>query len=138
MADGKGLDISACFPNGIKHGYDGSVKAGKFYPTHEAIDFYHRYKEDVKLFAEMGFKCFRTSIAWSRIFPNGDDEIPNEAGLKYYDDLFDELHKYGIEPLITLSHYETPVHLVDAYGSWRSRKLIEFFLRYCDTVFNIG
>ncbi|MBQ6975627.1 MAG: family 1 glycosylhydrolase [Selenomonadaceae bacterium] len=99
LEDGKGLDISACFPHGIKHEYYGEVKAGKFYPTHQAIDFYHRYKEDLALMAEMNFKVFRTSIAWSRIFPNGDDAEPNEAGLKYYDDMFDEMHKLGIEPL---------------------------------------
>ncbi|MGC4388219.1 family 1 glycosylhydrolase, partial [Streptococcus suis] len=81
----------------------------------EGIDFYHRYKEDIALFAEMGFKVFRMSIAWSRIFPNGDDEQPNEAGLAFYDKIFDELAKYGIEPLVTLSHYETPLHLARAY-----------------------
>lgn len=135
LEDGKGLDISDCFPHGIKHAYDGEVKPGVFYPTHEAIDFYHRYKEDLALMEEMNFKVFRTSINWSRIFPNGDDEEPNEAGLQFYDDLFDEMARRGMQPLITLSHYETPVHLVDKYGSWRSRKLIGFFLRYCETVF---
>ncbi|ERK29384.1 family 1 glycosylhydrolase [Clostridium intestinale] len=133
--DGKGLDISCGFPNGIKHEYDEEIDADKFYPTHEAIDFYHRYKEDLALMEEMNFKVFRTSINWSRIYPNGDDELPNEAGLKYYDDMFDEMHRRGMEPLITLSHYETPVNLVKKYGSWRNRKLIEFFLRYCETVF---
>lgn len=102
----------------------------------EGIDFYHRYKEDVKLFAEMGFKVYRTSIAWSRIFPKGDETEPNEAGLQFYDDLFDELHKYGIEPLITLSHYETPLHLSKEYDGWANRKLIGFFERYATTVFN--
>ena len=86
---------------------------GKNYPNHEAIDFYHRYKEDLALFAEMGFKCFRTSIAWTRIFPQGDELEPNEAGLQFYDDLFDECLKHGIEPVITLSHFEMPYHLVD-------------------------
>ena len=99
--DGKGWDIQDVMPHGIK-------SAPTEEPTPDnlkllAIDFYHRYKEDIKLFAEMGFKVFRTSIAWSRIFPNGDDAEPNEAGLKFYDDLFDELHKYGIEPLVTIS-----------------------------------
>ena len=135
LEDGKGLDISDCFPHGIKHSYDGEVKPGVYYPTHEAIDFYHRYKEDLALMERMHFKVFRTSIAWSRIFPNGDDDQPNEAGLKFYDDLFDEMHRRGMEPLITLSHYETPVHLVNHYGSWRNRKLIDFFLKYCETVF---
>src|SRR5699024_12038491 len=81
---------------------------GKNYPNHSAIDFYHHYKEDIKLMAEMGFKAFRTSIAWTRIFPNGDEAEPNEEGLKFYDDLFDTCHEYGIEPVITLSHFEMP------------------------------
>lgn len=135
LEDGKGLDISNGFAHGIKHEYDSVIDPDKFYPTHEAIDFYHHYKEDLALMEEMGFKVFRTSINWSRIFPNGDDEYPNEAGLEYYDKLFDEMHKRGMEPLITLSHYETPAHLVDAYGSWRNRKMIDFFLRFCETVF---
>jgi len=101
----------------------------------EGIDFYHRYKEDVALFAEMGFKVYRTSIAWSRIFPNGDELEPNEAGLQFYDNLFDELAKYGIEPLITLSHYETPLHLARQYNGWANRDLIGFYERYVRTVF---
>lgn len=135
LEDGKGLDISAGFAHGIKHDYDAVLKDHTYYPTHEAIDFYHRYKEDLSYFQEMGFQVFRTSINWSRIFPNGDDAQPNEAGLAYYDDLFDEMIKRGMTPLVTLSHYETPVHLVEAYGSWRNRKLIDFFLTYCETVF---
>ncbi|ETE04218.1 MULTISPECIES: glycoside hydrolase family 1 protein [Streptococcus] len=102
----------------------------------EGIDFYHRYKEDVALFAEMGFKVFRTSIAWSRIFPNGDELEPNEEGLQFYDNLFDELAKYGIEPLVTLSHYETPLHLAKKYNGWVNRDLIGFYERYVRTVFN--
>ena len=102
----------------------------------EGIDFYHRYKEDVALFAEMGFKIFRTSIAWSRIFPNGDELEPNEEGLQFYDNLFDELAKYGIEPLVTLSHYETPLHLARKYNGWVNRDLIGFYERYVRTVFN--
>ena len=101
----------------------------------EGIDFYHRYKEDIALFAEMGFKVYRTSIAWSRIFPNGDELEPNEAGLQFYDNLFDELAKYGIEPLITLSHYETPLHLARQYNGWANRDLIGFYERYVRTVF---
>lgn len=135
LEDGKGLDISAGFPNGIKHEYDRVIDENKFYPTHEAIDFYHRFKEDLALMEEMNFNVFRTSINWSRIFPNGDDLEPNEAGLQYYDDLFDEMIKRGMKPLVTLSHYETPYHLVEEYGSWRNRKLIDFFLKYCETVF---
>ncbi|MDE6107784.1 MAG: family 1 glycosylhydrolase [Oscillospiraceae bacterium] len=108
----------------------------EFYcPSHKAIDFYHHYKEDVALFGEMGFQVFRTSIAWSRIFPKGDELEPNEKGLQFYDDLFDELHKYGIEPLITITHYEMPLHLAQEYGGWKNRKLIEFYERYCKTIF---
>ncbi len=105
------------------------------YPSHEAVDFYHHYKEDIALFAEMGFKVFRLSIAWSRIFPNGDDEKPNEEGLKFYDDVFDECNKYGIEPLVTLCHFEMPYHLVKAYQGFASRDVIDYFERYARTVF---
>lgn len=112
------------------------------YPKRWGSDFYHRYKEDIALFAEMGFKTFRLSIAWSRIFPNGDDVEPNgddvepnEEGLAFYDAVFDELLKYGIEPLVTLSHYETPIHLALEYGGWKDRRVIGFFERYVRTVF---
>ncbi len=108
---------------------------GAFYPNHDAIDFYHHYKEDIRLFAEMGFKVFRMSIAWSRIFPHGDESEPNQAGLEFYDRIFDELHQYGIEPLVTLSHYELPMYLCKEYGGWKNRKLIGFFEHYAKTVF---
>ena len=136
--DGKGLNIADVMTIGSKDKKrqitDGVVD-GLYYPNHEGIDFYHRYKEDIKLFAEMGFKCFRTSIAWSRIFPQGDEPSPNPAGLRFYHDLFDECHKYGIEPVVTISHYEMPLGLVQKYGAWRSRKLVDFFERYCRTIF---
>ncbi len=118
-------------PREITH----QVEAGKYYPNHEAVDFYGRYKEDIKLFAEMGFKCFRTSIAWTRIFPQGDETQPNEEGLKFYDDMFDELLKYNIEPVITLSHFEMPLHLVQQYGGWTNRKVVDFFVRFAEVVF---
>ncbi|HEM3629059.1 TPA: 6-phospho-beta-glucosidase [Streptococcus suis] len=105
------------------------------YPKRWGSDFYHHYKEDIALFAEMGFKTFRLSIAWSRIFPKGDELEPNEEGLAFYDAVFDELNKYGIEPLVTLSHYEFPLHLALEYGGWKNRKVIEFFVRYAETVF---
>lgn len=105
------------------------------YPKRWGSDFYHRYKEDISLFAEMGFKTFRLSISWSRIFPKGDELEPNEEGLAFYDAVFDELNKYGIEPLVTLSHYEFPLHLALEYGGWKNRKVIEFFVRYAETVF---
>ncbi len=105
-----------------------------YYPSHEAIDFYHRYREDIALFAEMGFKALRTSIAWSRIYPTGIEEEPNEAGLQFYDNLFDEMHKYGIEPVITITHYETPLYLCQQYGGWQSRELIGFYEKFARTV----
>ncbi|MFT3876271.1 MAG: glycoside hydrolase family 1 protein [Propioniciclava sp.] len=99
------------------------------------IDFYHRYAEDIALFAEMGFKVFRFSIAWSRIFPLGDEETPNEEGLAFYDRVLDELEKHGIEPLITISHYETPLHLAKTYDGWTDRRMIGFFERYARVLF---
>lgn len=105
------------------------------YPKRRGIDFYHRYKEDIALLAEMGFKVFRLSINWARIFPKGDEIEPNEEGLLFYDQVFDECAKYGIEPLVTLSHYETPLHLAMQYNGWVDRKMIKFFLHYCETVF---
>lgn len=135
--DGKGPSIADVVRGGIASGkHDAQIDPSLYYASHEAVDFYHHYQEDVALFAEMGFKCFRTSIAWSRIFPRGDETTPNEAGLAFYDRLFDELLKYGIEPVITLSHYETPLALYQEYGGWKNRQLIDFFARYCETVFH--
>lgn len=133
LAGGKGLSIADVMPEGI---------AGP--PTSEptennlklvGIDFYHRYKEDLKLFAEMGFKALRMSIAWSRIFPRGDEEEPNEEGLKFYDSVFDECLKYNIEPIVTLSHYETPLYLAQKYNGFLSRETIDYFVHYAETVF---
>ena len=135
---GKGLSVADVMTAAGTHDerkITPGVQPGEFYPNHEAVDFYHRYPEDVKLFAEMGFKSFRTSIAWSRIFPQGDELEPNEEGLKFYDRLFDECHKYGIEPVVTLSHFEMPYHLVTEYGGFRSRKTITFFTRFARAVF---
>ncbi|EKO3594470.1 6-phospho-beta-glucosidase [Vibrio metschnikovii] len=134
---GKGVSVVDVLTKGaheVPRVITDSVESDQFYPNHEAIDFYGRYKEDIALFAEMGFKCFRTSIAWTRIFPNGDEATPNEAGLQFYDDLFDELLKYGIEPVITLSHFEMPNHLVKHYGSWANRQVIDFFVKFSQTV----
>ena len=111
------------------------LKDDLYYPNHKASDFYHHYKEDIALFKEMGFKCFRTSISWARIFQMGDEETPNEEGLKFYDDMFDELLKNGIQPVITLSHFEMPYHLVEKYGGWRNRKMITFFVRFAKVCF---
>lgn len=112
-----------------------AVLEDEYYPSHIATDFYHHYKEDIALMGEMGFKTFRMSMNWARIFPNGDDKAPNEEGLQFYDNVFDECKKYGIEPLVTLSHYETPLHLTIQYGGWKNRKCIDFFETYAKTVF---
>ncbi|EQK01957.1 6-phospho-beta-glucosidase [Clostridioides difficile] len=136
---GKGISIADVMTAGthtISRKITDGVIEGLNYPNHEAINFYENYKEDIRLFAEMGYKCFRTSIAWTRIFPKGDESTPNEDGLKFYDDLFDELLKYNIEPVITLSHFEMPYHLVKNYGGWRNRKLIDFFANFCEVVMN--
>lgn len=136
-ADGRGPSVCDVLTAGSRQNprriTDGVVE-GERYPNHDGIDFYHTYKQDVALFAELGFKCFRTSISWSRIFPNGDEEIPNEKGLQFYDNLFNELLKYGIEPVITLSHFEMPYYLAKHYGGWTNRKLIDFFVHYAKTV----
>ena len=136
--DGKGpsvVDVMTAGGPGQPRVITDTVEADKYYPNHEAIDFYNRYKEDVKLFAEMGLKALRTSINWTRIFPNGDDAEPNEAGLQFYDNLFDELLKYDIEPVITLTHFEMPLHLAKEYGGFRNRKVIDFFVRFSEVVF---
>ncbi|MDR1138651.1 MAG: glycoside hydrolase family 1 protein [Clostridiales bacterium] len=140
--DGKGLTIADVLPGGkqrlsILASADISIEIDKTkytYPNHVGIDHYNRYKEDIALFGEMGFKVYRTSISWARIFPNGDDLQPNESGLKFYDNLFDECIKYGIEPLITISHYEMPLELVKK-GGWKDRRVIELFERYATVLF---
>lgn len=136
--DGKGASVSDHCTNGtadrakeVTVDFD----ENKFYPSREAIDFYHRYKEDIALFAEMGFKCFRFSIAWTRIFPTGMEKEPNEAGLKFYENVIDECLKYNIEPLITISHYELPYALVEKYNGWEGRELIDYYVNYCKAIF---
>lgn len=127
--DGKGLTIADISPGGklrMPLMFSGDmpleIDESKYtYPNHKGIDYYHRYKEDIALFAEMGFKTFRMSISWARIFPNGNDETPNEAGLQFYENVIDELLKHNIEPTITISHYETPLHLVKEYGGWKTK-----------------
>ncbi len=130
---GKGLSIQDVMPKGImapptEGPTDDNLK-------HVGIDFYNRYAEDIALFAEMGFKTFRFSIAWSRIFPKGDELEPNEEGLAFYDRVLDELEKHGIEPLVTISHYETPLHLAQQYDGWVSREMIGFYERYARALF---
>ena len=136
--DGKGLSVADILAVGADRfkNVELEINENKYYPSHEAIDFYHTYKEDIRELSELGMKCFRTSIAWSRIFPNGDDKEPNEKGLEFYDNLFDELLKNGMEPVITISHFETPLNLITKYGGWKNRKLIDFYVNYCSVIFN--
>jgi 6-phospho-beta-glucosidase len=143
---GKGLSIADILPAGSArldflkdHAGGGPLPemdpSRQRYPSHEGIDFYHRYTRDIALFAEMGFNCLRFSLAWARIFPQGDETVPNEEGLAFYDRVIDELAARHIEPVITISHYEMPLHLVREYGGWKDRRLILFFGRFCETIF---
>ena len=136
--DGKGPSVSDMCTNGshtTPKRVTTSVEPGTLYPSHEAIDFYHHYEEDIALFAEMGFKCFRMSINWTRIFPTGMESEPNEKGLAFYDKVFDCCKKHGIEPLVTISHYELPYALVEKCNGWASREVIGYFENYCKTIF---
>ncbi|WEV51613.1 glycoside hydrolase family 1 protein [Lactobacillus sp. ESL0731] len=146
LADGKLPDVTDTVVGihskhpSIKWNKDKSIwelnlDPNKVYLSHEAIDFYHRFDEDLRYMQKMGFKAFRTSFAWSRIFPNGDETKPNEKGLEFYDKVIDTIIKYGMEPVITLSHYETPFNLLAKYGGWTNRKMISFFNKYSQTVF---
>ena len=131
--DGKGLSVQDVLPQGLKTGPTDQPTPDNLKLT--AVDGYHRYKEDIRLFAEMGFKVLRFSIAWTRIFPMGDEEKPNEKGLEFYDRVFEELQRYGIKPVVTISHYETPLHLVRAYNGWTNRKMIDFYERFASALF---
>lgn len=136
--DGKGPSVPDLCTNGSLKSpkrITPVFEEGTLYPSHEATDFYHHYKEDIALAAEMGFNVFRMSINWTRIFPTGMEKEPNEAGLRFYDNVFDELKKYGIEPLVTISHYELPYGLVEKYNGWYGREVIDCYLRYCETIF---
>ncbi|MEK4660838.1 family 1 glycosylhydrolase [Priestia sp. FSL H7-0729] len=151
-ADGKGLstsDMAPYIPHEERSGKDFtfdvdsvqleeylSGNSGVYFPKRNGVDFYHRYQEDIALFAEMGFKVFRLSIAWTRIFPTGEEAVPNEAGLAFYDNVLDELLKYGIEPLVTISHYEMPVELTRKYNGWESREMIDLYLKFANTLFD--
>ena len=135
--DGKGLSTADIFPRGdrktggVFHRTEAQIyealqdSDSMKYPKRRGIDFYHRYKEDIALFAEMGFKALRFSFSWPRIFPNGDETTPNEAGLRYYRAVLDELKRYHIQPIITLSHFEMPMHLVTEYNGWTDRRVID-------------
>ena len=142
LEGGKGLTTVDMIPHGanrmaVKLGQEQrfTLRDDEFYPSHEAIDFYHRYKEDIALMAEMGFTVFRTSIAWSRLYPRGDEQEPNAEGIAFYRALFEECKKHDIEPLVTLCHFDVPMHLVVEYGSWRNRQMVDFFTRYARTCF---
>lgn len=141
--DGRGLSSVDVIPSGhdrmkVARGELKMLECqtGYEYPSHEAIDMYHHYKEDIALFAEMGFKCYRLSIAWTRILPNGDDDIPSQAGIEFYRSLFQECRKYNIEPLVTIDHFDTPVALIKKYGGWRNRKMIDAYIKYCRVIFS--
>ncbi|WP_025092721.1 6-phospho-beta-glucosidase [Bacillus safensis] len=140
--DGRGLANVDVVPQGdkrkdISHGKIKMLdfEEGYYYPAQKGVDFYNRYKEDIALLAEMGFKTFRLSIAWTRIYPTGEEVTPNEEGLVFYERVFKECKKYGIEPLVTLTHFDIPIHLIQKYGSWRSREVIELYKKLCATLF---
>ena len=129
------MDLATAGSYEHKREFTKTVEEGKVYPNHYGIDFYHTYKDDIKLFAEMGFKCLRISVDWSRIYPNGDDEIPNEKGIEFYKNVVDELLKNDIEPMVTLFHFEMPVAIVRKYNSWLSRETVDLYLKYAKTMF---
>lgn len=140
--DGKGLSTVDVIPFGpdrmkVSRGIKEMLECDEdhTYPAHEAIDFYHHYKEDIALFAEMGFKTYRMSISWTRILPNGDDDIPNEKGIEFYRNVFKELNKYGIEPLVTINHFDTPIALIKKYGGWKDYRMIDAYLKLCKILF---
>lgn len=136
--DGKGPSTSDMCTNGshtTPKRVTTTIEPNTLYPSHEAIDFYHRYEEDIALFAEMGFKCFRLSINWTRIFPTGMEEQPNEKGLEFYDRVFDCCQKHHIEPIVTISHYEMPYALVEKCNGWEGRECISCFENYCKVIF---
>ena len=137
LEDGKGLSVPDMLLGGdvnTPRTFLPKTDPEAFYPSHEAVDFYHHYKEDIALFAEMGWKVFRLSINWGRIFPNGDDEEPNEAGLAFYDKVFDECHKHGMEPLVTLCHYEIPWNIVTKYNGFSDRRVNRYV---CEIRYNM-
>ena len=140
--NGRGLSSMDVVPAGVDRGemitgknVTFNIDPERFYPTHEAVDFFHHYKEDIALFAEMGFKAYRFSISWTRIFPNGDEKKPNQAGLDFYEAVFKECQKHGITPIVTISHFDAPLHLVKTIGSWRSREMIDHYLKLCRVLF---
>lgn len=139
LEDGKGLSTADLLSSGTHQNprkITMDISDDLNYPSHFASDFYHHYKEDIAYFAEMGFRTYRMSIAWTRIFPTGVEDKPNEKGLEFYENVFKELRKYNIEPLVTISHYEMPIYLVEHFGGWNNRKVIDYYLKYCEVIFN--
>lgn len=142
LVDGKGLSVADAMPGGKQRfqilgseTFNWEIDEEQYiYPNHRGIDHYHRFKEDIALFAKMGFKCYRFSISWARIFPKGDESTPNEAGLTFYDQVIEECLSHNIEPVITISHYEMPLHLAKEYGGWKNRQLIDFFEKYATVI----
>ena len=142
QTDGKGVSIVDLLPSAAGGRWDMLYHPEKYldqelpyYPSHKAIDFYHRYPEDIKLLAGMGLRALRISISWPRIYPHGDDAEPNEKGLAFYDRLLDECLRYHMEPVVTLCHFDTPWELIKKYGGWKNRRAIDAYVRYCRTVF---
>lgn len=137
--DGKGISIADCLTRGSMtetRNITLDIDTKKYsYPSHTGVDFYHNYKEDIALCAEMGFKMFRMSINCTRIFPTGDEEAPNELGLKFYENVFKELKKYNIEPLVTICHNDMPVELTKRFNGWADRRMIDYFMKYCKAIF---
>ncbi|MBF2562799.1 glycoside hydrolase family 1 protein [Listeria seeligeri] len=136
--DGKGLAAADLFSSGTHtepRKITAEIDENLFYPSHEAVDFYHHYREDIKLMAEAGFKTFRMSINWTRIFPTGMESEPNEKGLQFYEDVFLELKKYNIEPLVTIAHFDIPIQITNELNGWASRKVIDYYLQFCETIF---
>lgn len=135
--DGKGISITDTFSSGShieRRKLVYPLRDDVFYPNHDGVDFYHRYEEDIRLMGEAGFKAFRLSISWTRIFPTGEEDQPNPKGLAFYKDVFRELRKYNIEPVVTMLHFDTPYALVEKYGGWTNRKLIDAFEKYAKTI----
>jgi len=136
--DGKGASTADMFTNGSQSSprrFTSEADTSKYYPSHDGVEFYTHYKEDIKLFAEMGMKAFRFSINWTRIFPTGVESMPNESGLKFYDNVLDELSKYDIEPIVTISHFEMPNYLAQKFNGWADRKVVDYFVKYCTVIF---
>lgn len=134
MLDGTIGEAKSSFfaPDSLPDGAVPCIAEGYYYPSHQAVDFYHHWKEDLALLAEMGSNVYRFSISWSRIFPTGDEDQPNEAGLKFYDNIIEEMTRLGMEPLITIHHDELPVYLAEQYDGWSSRHAIDCYIKYCN------